>query len=442
MVRDYLNRGWPNKMLVRLMAISGLCKVVTWIFYGPVELPDTDWYRQAGISISHLQWSWYNGARAPLYPLLFVLTGFNDTFLFVLQLCMGFATALMLFSIFRTLTSNDTLGFIAGLWYTFSPNQFLFEACLLSETTATFLIVLTFFILTKLIRHPQRGDLLVSAAVVSCLAALTRPLFVYFPIVILIALVVIAKRAHDTEPRMGIARCIAVFVSTSLLLIGADVVLNVTYNDYAGISTLTGFNLINHVGSFVESASPEYALEKEMLISQREDQIRMTGKPTFAVYFVYHRMMQATGKNFEQMSRLMQEMALSAIQRNPLAYAESTVEGMIDFWKPAFQYHSFKWNPAVKVFLYFAAGILTIVYAIFVVSPFLLWLRTALGRQLNWGNEIVIMYFFIAAGWIVSSMVDLGENARYKTPFEPLILAIGTIQAFRMYEYFRARRTT
>jgi 4-amino-4-deoxy-L-arabinose transferase-like glycosyltransferase len=418
-----------NKAL-QLFILSLVCKIIALVCYHPVELEDTDWYRKAGESIAHFQWTWYNGARVPVYPFVFLLCHFNDFAIFLFQLCLGICIAMMLFYFFREISNNESIGFLAGLVYTLSPNQFLFEVCLVTETTTTFLIVLSFFVLTKVFRNPKKSYLLLLVAVTSCLTALTRPLFLFSPILILLGIVGAGVKGGWSHKKITtLSRAVIIFFVTILAFIGTDILLNKTQNNYTGVTTLAGFNLVNHVTSFVESASPKYDALKHILVVQREEQVRKTGKPEFAIYFVYRRMMKTTGTNFEEISKLLQGMAISAIENNPLAYAKSVLKGMLDFWKPAFQYHDFTWNPIVKSFLYVVAVIISIFYAVFIISPFLLFFKIDIGKRLNWGNEVVIIYAFTIIGWIVSSMMDLGENARYKVPFEPLILGIAIIQA-------------
>lgn len=399
-------------------------RLFAWIFYYPVTYPDTHWYIFGAENISMLTWTWVNGARAPGYSAFLLLCGIDLLNVFTVQLIIGVINALLLCVLFREILPNTNFGIIAGLISLFNPNQFLFEALILSETLATFLLFLTLVLIVKC-RLSIISMVIIS--VTTALLILTRPLFLYFPIMF----VAIYLNPSNTYQHNGWkVRMILTYVCCLALCIAPIIYLNKSHNGFAGITSLLGFNLVNHATEYIESAPAEYEEQKQLIINQRDMQISMGLKPSFAVYHVYSDSLFDANSNFNTTSKMLFRMGIKTILNDPFGYLRVSLNGLIDFWKPSFQYHGFHWHKYSKYILYIISFFMLISYVGLFFGPISSVFYQSGRSSTLYSKQIVFLYSVVMSGWVVTSLLDYGENARYKSPFDSIALVLGIMSIY------------
>ncbi len=83
----------------------------------------------------------YDGTRTPGYPAFMALVG-SDRTVYAVQLILGLGITLGWFLIAWQATKSPVFAGIVGLAHTLNPGQLFFEADLLTETLATFWLIL------------------------------------------------------------------------------------------------------------------------------------------------------------------------------------------------------------------------------------------------------------------------------------------------------------
>lgn len=425
----YLKDLKTQLFIILFLGLSS--RLFAWILYYPVTYPDSDWYISGAENISKLTWTWVNGARAPGYSTFILLCGFELLNVYTAQLIIGIINAFLLFVLFREISPNTNFGLIAGLISLFNPNQFLFEALILSETVATFLLFLT---LVLIVKCRLRMLSIVIISVTTALLILTRPLFLYLPILF----VAIYLNQNNTYQHNWIkAKLVLAYVFCLALCIGPIIYLNKAHNGFPGITSLLGFNLINHATEYIESAPAEYEKQKQLIINQRDMQTRMGLKPSFAIYHVYNDSLFDVNKNINAASKMLLRMAMKTILNDPYGYLRVSLNGLIDFWKPSFQYHGFHWHKYSKYILYIISFCMFLSYVGLFFGPIASVLFQSGGSSTFYNKQIIFLYSVVMSGWIVTSLIDYGENARYKSPFDSIALVLGIMA---IYNYLMIKR--
>ncbi len=123
--------SWP-----RLLLRGGLFAV-----YQPVSYSDTGSYRRLAASIQN-GWEKYDGTRTPGYPMLLAAAG-PDEAVWITQMALGVFITLLFFSLGYQLSGQAWFGGLAALAHTLNLGQLFFEANLITETLATFWVIVT-----------------------------------------------------------------------------------------------------------------------------------------------------------------------------------------------------------------------------------------------------------------------------------------------------------
>ncbi len=132
--------------------------------------------------------------RTPLYPLLislgYKIFGPAPWIIIVIQIILSTLSALILYSIIAR-SVGPQIAFSALLFFTFDPFLIIFTNTCISETLFIFLLLLGVFFFCKIITSHQSEKNylnLVLTAILFGLTALTRPISVYLPILVVIQL--------------------------------------------------------------------------------------------------------------------------------------------------------------------------------------------------------------------------------------------------------------
>jgi hypothetical protein len=227
---------------------------------------------------------------------------------------------------------------------------------------------------------------------------------------------------------------------TVVLLLGGWVTfIHAKYGDWA-LTTMTGYHLIQHTGSYFEYVPDEYASVRDTYLKYREAQIAQFGTQTNAIWGAIPEISQASGYNFYDLSRLLARLSIQLIVEHPLLFAQNAVSGWWMFWRTAvywsadaLRYPSLVGgiNLVVQVqraalFLVNLVFILTSVYA--GVIEILSALRPGRSfRRLAFTSPSQRVYFWFLAGtvWIASilqTLLDHGDNPRFLVPLQSLVV--------------------
>ncbi len=470
------------------LAVALLARLVLWLTYSPVPYSDTASYRRLAEAVL-AGFARYDGTRTPGYPIFLALVG-GDERVWVVQMALGVLISLLLFYLGRQLSGRSWFGALLALAHTLNLGQLFFEANLLTETLTTFYLAATFagvHLLQRQNEHPRWALSALTGVAVS-LALLTRPLFVYLPVwVVLIFFCGGAVRkgknqgAKDagaglrpapttnngakadnssigtasTRPfswKTFLVRLISFSIPAVLLVGGWVLFIHQRFGDW-GLTTMTGYHLVQHTGSYFEYVPDEYAALRDTYIQFRDAKIAATGTQTNAIWEAIPELSRVSGLNFYDLSRTLARISVALIREHPGLFLQNVAEGWWMFWRAPVYWSA----EALK-----APGFAGVMYALVIVERVLLvavnaffvigslaWLgvcclplrlvrrlpglfqrlRAAFrpgGEPPGRGSTNLHYMLFIAGNiWITSilqSLLDHGDNPRFLVPLQSFVV--------------------
>ncbi len=197
-------RGTILAWLAGSLAVAIVIRLALWLTYSAVPYNDTPSYRRLAESILE-GLTRYDGTRTPGYPAFLALVG-PDERIWVVQMALGVLVGLILFYLGWRLSGRSWFGALLSLIHSINLGQLFFEANLMTETLTTFYLAAAFAGVYILLQQETRPHWALSATtgVVVSLALLTRPLFVYLPVwVVLFLTFVITTSVVKTSAMPG-----------------------------------------------------------------------------------------------------------------------------------------------------------------------------------------------------------------------------------------------
>src|SRR5260221_8788955 len=169
------------KAILVLFVVGILIRLPLAWLYQPTMYDDSSTYVTLARQLQHLDFSDYIGWRTPGYPVLLLVAGFSNQWLWLLQSSLGIGISVLIFRMTWEASGSVRLGTVVGLLQSLALNQLFFEAAVLAETLCTFLVVLSTYATSRILLH-GRATLMSGAfsGLVATLAALTRPIFIIF----------------------------------------------------------------------------------------------------------------------------------------------------------------------------------------------------------------------------------------------------------------------
>jgi len=423
--------------LVLLLVAGSAIRLGLLAVYSPVAYPDTESYMAVARSIVAGDFSQYEARRTPGYPLVLALAGLSPGRVWWLQSLMGLAISALLFYLVLSLTGRPGLAALGGMAYSLNLAQLFFEANLIAETTATLAITavgVLCFIAYRRIRDGRRvWPWLLVLGLSAAFATLTRPQFVFLPVMIAATV----GYAAFVRARLGwrSAGHVAVtFLTPVVAILGFCGFNYVTAGSFT-LSTQTGIYLMDHAIAFIELAPDRYATIRDIYVRQRDEKLARRGLHN-AVWEGLPEAMAATGLSLPAISREFARMSIEMFVRHPVRYARGVLQAWLEFW-PAPIY----WQPAM-LRLPGAAPVLQrawrleqpvlrLMNAIFVGLVATVAISPTLRRRLHWDLELTTLSIIVLMTSVVQAVAIWAENARYAVPVQSLVVVVVLCTAAR-----------
>ncbi len=416
-----------------LLLIAVLIHVPLWLSYQPITSDDTGTYLEMARQLAHWDFSAYTGKRPPGYPLFLLILGENPGLVWIAQSILGILTVMLVYELVWEQTNRRAaLAFGAGLATACSLNLLLFESAMLTETVATFLLALVFWLLWRINRPSVAAGSLtppcVAMGLVLGLAALTKP---YLQYALVLVPLFAAHMAWNRVRRWQTAIKAAVLTAIpAVALVSGWATFNNQAIDYYGISTLTGYNLTQHSGAVMEYAPDEYARVRDIYLRYRAPRIERTGSHTMTIWEAYPEMMRETGQSFPELSKTLARLSVTLLVTHPRSYAGTASEAWLKFWKaplsPLFleaPNASDQLLATLKKIWFVERYLLVAAKAGFLLIALLAAVRLATSPwEVN--PPTLALLISVLAGSVLQALTEYGENARYSIVFQPLIFAV------------------
>jgi hypothetical protein len=457
-------------LLAALLALNIAVKYTLWI-QPPQTFPDSGGYLVPAMRL--LDGLGYgaqeNGFRTPTYPLFIaaILLPFNHADLsscrearvpaclgeaqqtpgglanlqaiVVAQIVLGALTIPLVYWLGWRISRNAWIAALCAGTYPIDLSTGYWEISILTDTLTTFLLVLA-VCLTLRADMAERRRWLWHVALGATLGALAlcHSVFLLYAIVpaAFLWLRVIARSEAMRHSHFSLSlplqrggpgwgRGLLRFAQSDIapvlliptLLILAWSARNYSTDGYFTPSTITGYNLTQMVGPFMEQAPPQYRDLAEIYLDYRAQRIAARGTHSGTIFFAYRDMLDERKTTWAALSRDLAAMSLQMIAQNPRGYLRVAWESFLQFWKFGLGRQnyllpiSFDW---VKWF--FDSRLHQAFMVLFFLSPIGL-AFAQLTRRSETTNAMWI-WFVIATvlyAALFSSALNFGDNERYRT---------------------------
>ena len=425
------------RAVVLLTIIAVLIRAGMFLVYQPTTFEDTGTYHALASHLLAFDFRDYRGLRTPGYSVVLLLAGQDHFFVWIMQSAMGVLVSLLLFWICFAHTRNAVWSLFAGLSHSLALNQVIFEANIISETFATFLVVLSVACLVRsLKRHPRQGYG-VGAGLVSALATLTRTVYIYLGPLFIVLVLLFERDAKRLAAGLAVAFLLPV--------LGWAVFNKVTIN-YFGLTTMVGYNLTNHSGGFMEKAGDQYATIRDIYLKYREKRLEEGKSHRFTIFEARDEMMEKTGLDEVGLSRQLTRLSLDLFVSHPMLYLKGVAEAWASFWAAANYMDTDKFTTpgAAKVFAAIwplERIVLRMMNFLAIVASGWVLVRGALQRWKGvTGLSIpMIVTCVIMVASVLQALVEFGENPRYGIPTQSLALTLVLLAVWDLRSAFRSK---
>jgi len=408
-----------------LLIVSLLVRLFILFTTEPISVPDSPSYIELAGQIAHWNLSKDNGARTPIYPLFLLMCGMDASNIRFVQMALGLFVTAVLFWIVYRFTQNNIMATIAGAFYGLNLSQVQFESTISTESLTIFFILMSLAFFSKfLLNGRSRPWWLFSSILFSSLAGLTRPLFVFLPLIFIFIGYIISMR-------ISVYKKLLAFLPFILLIVGWSL-FNYHRFGYFGPTTLAGYNLTNHSGAFIEYAPDRDAVLRDIYLKARQERIRVSGTHSMTIWRIIDQIMERTGKSYAQISKEFGMISIRLFIEHPILYARSVLISWIQFWNapgwwrwPNSNSENFaKWLGYIwRIEKY----ILILCNFLFLILSLTILIRFFQNRKYTWLKSAPIVPIclstiaVILSTSIIQALMERGENTRYGVPVQPLI---------------------
>ncbi len=400
-----------------------LLRVVLFLIYPEVSYNDTASYRRSANAILDGMVN-YDGTRTPGYPAFMALLG-PDRAIYAAQLILGFCITLAWFTMGWKLSGSPVFGALAALAHTLNPGQILFEANLLTETLATFWLVLALAGAFVWLEYPKRRTVWLGLGIglASSLATWVRPLFIFMPIWLAVCLAISFKEKKlkiDWKPLVTILAVMAV-------VIGGWMGWVKNRFDLFSLTTMTGYHLVQHTGYYFEDVPDEYAEIRDIYLEYRNARIEERGSQGNTIWDAIPAIMEATGYGFIPLSQVLQKISIQLILTHPWQYLGHVLKGWWFFWRAPVYWDVSAVSSAVlaralEYLILAARGLLFGANLIFILTS----VGALFSKRLRALWSICPFHWLLAGSvWataVASSLMDHGDNPRFLVPLQTAVV--------------------
>ncbi|HEX9076656.1 MAG TPA: glycosyltransferase family 39 protein, partial [Anaerolineae bacterium] len=377
------------------------------------------------------------------------------------QILFGTLTILLVYWFAWKITQQAWVAALCAFTYPIDLSTGYWEISVLTDTLTTFLLMLT-ACLTLLAAEARRyrGALHAALGVVLGALALCHSVYLLYAIVPAAFLWLHQRQSgrhqpnsddysrHQNQPGSDDFSRHPLHLAFVLVIPAVFVLAwsarNYRVDGYFTPSTISGYNLTQMVGPFMEQAPPSYRDLANIYLDYRADRIAIRGSHSGTIFFAYRDMLSERGTTWAGLSQMLTAMSLQMIAQHPQDYARVFWQSFVQFWKFGLgrqNYQlpiSFDW---VKWFL--DTRVHDAWMALFFITPLALALLQFTRRSET--SAVVWIWFAIFTvlyAALFSSAFNFGDNERYRTHVARLQYSAVIATAWLLLQAVTARLET
>ena len=441
MVDEQKKRRQLRRWLWIVLVVAVALRVLLFAVYPPVSYSDTASYRRSANAILG-GFENYDGTRTPGYPAFMALVG-SDRTVYAVQLLLGLAITLAWFLIAWQATQSPVFAGIVGLAHTLNPGQLFFEADLLTETLATFWLILALLGAWLWLRAEKNRTIWLGLGIglAASFAVLTRPVFIFMPVWLAVFLAVSFK-----EKKLKINwRAVWTIALVALVVVGGWMSFIKSRYHVFSVSTMSGYHLVQHTGYYFEDVPDEYAVIRDIYLEYRDARIADRGTQGNTIWDAIPALTKATGLSFYDLSRVLSKISVQLILTHPWQYLAKVLRGWWLFWRaPVY------WDVTAIRSVALAKGLNRVIFAarLALFAANLVFVATSaaalISKRLRKVWQLQPFHWLLAGSvWatsVVSSMLDHGDNPRFLIPLQTAVVFWVLWILFYSWQNWRAQR--
>lgn len=415
---------FKTKLIMYIICIT-IFRLVVFFLTNPVICPDTQSYIDLAKNIVSFDFSGFNGLRTPGYSLILILSGFNLKITVLIQMFFGIAISYLITNIVYEFTKREYISLLASILYSIFVPFLFFELTILSETTAAFFILLSFWGYIKLLKNKDRYLMrFLLIGICTLLAVLTRP--VYLVMAPLYAVYfILGFKANKIKNGQSI-KYMTVFALPILIGVLGWSYVNLKYNDTFSFATGRGFAAMEMAGEYIECASDDYPYNtiKEVYIRERDNNIRNGAPHIDTIWGITDEIQEKTGFSYNELSKEVRKMCTQVMLENPNIYIKSVIRSMKNFWQTfgILIFTKSNTSTVIKHINIVQRGILILLQIPFLFSPLIYFGKR---KKLAHNRDVLLIcsfvYILIVGISILISTIECSEG-RFAMPTFPLLI--------------------
>lgn len=435
-----------------ILAVSAVAvrAVVAVIYKGPSISPDSGSYVGMSRILFSLGSNNYVGLRTPGYPLTIRVLGSNLDAVWFAQAGLGAGACLLVYAVVAQLTGRSGLALGTGILLSLSIDVLFFETEILTEAAVLFLLTASLYAFVQLVTKEESLRWALVLGLLSGLAALTRPESALLIIVWPAAFVMVRVRLRTPPPtrfRMSwrLTR-VAAMVTPGVLAVAAWSGVNAHLVGQFSPTTLSGLNLVDHLGPSVSSAPARYSTLRDIYVATRTKSIAQGHGDRNISYEALPAMEKATGKSQVALSRELTSMSLAVIEHHPTGYASVTAKSWLRSWDAPIYWQPDNLHPSIVRSVVKALWKGERPVRILINIAFLALCASALAPSFRRDADPARRLAMTIMGVVVvmslpQALLANGENGRYLFPYLPMIL-VSLVLGIAHWSNLRHRRNS
>jgi Dolichyl-phosphate-mannose-protein mannosyltransferase len=429
-----------------LSAVAVAIRLVLIFTYRPLLGNDSHSYIDLAHRLGSMHLEGASGSRTPGYPLLLLAVGYSPVATWCVQAALGVIATLLVYGLVRRLGGGARIALVAALVYTLSFEVLAVERTVLTETLASFLLlVAAHFAVTIVQSGRTRGASALFLGLTLAYLCLVRPdalaVTVYLALAVAVALYV-ARADRPGRRRASAARTAFAILTPPLLVLAAWAGVNRATIGITSVSTVIGHNMIDHVAAEVRvTPGPDHSITSAYVAARvrREAHTRDLGNLSYDAELAMER---ASHLDAAHLSGRLLSIALGVIERHPFSYISSSVEQWPRFWLPpnyADEFTGGLGSELIRLLWRLERAVLALINVVFV----LLLVADLVQRVRRHGGILARAPLVLAGipiiGVLPATFFAYGETGRYGYVYFPLVIGVTFAIAAPLLRALRAR---
>lgn len=434
----------------RNMAVVGgvavALRLVLILSYSPVLTTDSSSYLKLAHRLGSMNLHGSTGTRTPGYPALLLALGYSPVAAWCVQAGLGVVATLLLYRLVRRLGGSGWAATAAALAYAIDLEVLAVEREVMTETVASFLILVAASLTVAITQADRkRWAIPVWTGVTLCYLCLVRPdslaITVYFAVAVAITQSIRQAREPRQRLAIGIRYGVAILLTPLLALVAWTGVNRATIG-VTSVSTVIGFNMIDHVAPYVQAEpGPNYPITSAYVAARVRRQAHTSNLANLSAD-AEPSMERASHLTAAHLSGRLLSIALGVIAQHPFSYLASSLKQWPRFWLPpnyAYQFTGGSGSSLIHIAWKAERAI-----KLLVAAAFLLLCLSDVVRRLRrqpgiLSHSSALLAGVVAVGIFPPTFLAFGDTGRYGYIYYPLILAVTVAAAEPLIAAARAR---